>query len=88
MNPTSLIRVAEPGDIRHDRVGQLVKRGFDGITSNETRRAYRHALEMFLEFCGPGRESDALGRAGRELRGLAGRGREGVLHGRSTPGGH
>ena len=36
----------------------------------------------------PGRESDALGRAGRELPGLAGRGREVVLHRGGPPGGH
>ncbi|MEA2538778.1 MAG: hypothetical protein QOH35_144 [Acidobacteriaceae bacterium] len=52
VNPTALIPVAQPGDIRQDRVGQLVKRLLDGMTSDETRRAYSHALEMFLAFCG------------------------------------
>jgi site-specific recombinase XerD len=51
VNPTALIPVAQPGDIRQDRVGQLVKRLLDRMTSDETRRAYRHALEMFLAFC-------------------------------------
>jgi hypothetical protein len=44
-----------PGDaawhLGQDRVGQLVKRVLDGMTSDETRRAYSHALEMFLVFC-------------------------------------
>ena len=52
MNPTALIPVPQPGDLRQDRVGQLLKRVLDGVTSEETRRAYRHALEMFLGFCG------------------------------------
>src|SRR3984957_12613703 len=52
MNPTSLVPVTQPGDLRQDRVGQLVKRVLDGVASDETRRAYRHALEMFLGFCG------------------------------------
>jgi hypothetical protein len=51
VNPTALIPVAQPGDLRQDRVGQLVKRVLDGMTSEETRRAYGHALEMFLGFC-------------------------------------
>ncbi len=88
MNPTALIPVTQPGDLRQDRVGQLIKRVLDGLTSDETRRAYSHALEMFLGVLRPGRESDALGRAGRELQGLAGRGREVVLHRGSPPGGH
>src|SRR5277367_6475800 len=88
VNPTALIPITEPGDLRQDRVGLLVQRVLDGMSSEETRRAYSHALEMFLAFCRPGRESDALGRAGRELPGLAGRGREVVLHGRRAPGGH
>jgi site-specific recombinase XerD len=52
MNPTALIPVPQPGDLGQDRVGQLVKRVLDGMTSDETRRAYSHALEMFLAFCG------------------------------------
>ena len=51
VNPAALIPVTQPGDIQQDRVGQLVKRVLDGVASEETRRAYRHALEMFLEFC-------------------------------------
>ena len=51
MNPTALIPVTQPGDLRQDRVGQLVKRVLDGVPSDETRRAYGHALEMFLGFC-------------------------------------
>src|ERR1700722_15268651 len=51
MNPTSLVPVTQPGDLRQDRVGQLVKRVLDGIASDETRRAYSHALEMVLAFC-------------------------------------
>jgi hypothetical protein len=43
--------VTQPGDLGQDRVGQLVKRVLDGMTSDETRRAYSHALEMFLAFC-------------------------------------
>jgi hypothetical protein len=52
VTPTSLIPVIQPGEIWHDRVGQPVKRVLDGITTDEMRRAYSHALEMFLEFCG------------------------------------
>ena len=48
-NPTALI--PQPGDLGQDRVGQLVKRVLDGVSSDETRRAYSHALEMFLAFC-------------------------------------
>jgi site-specific recombinase XerD len=51
VNPTALIPVTQPSDLRQDRVGQLVKRVLDRLTSEETRRAYRHALEMFLAFC-------------------------------------
>ena len=51
MNPTALIPVTQPGDLGQDRVAQLVKRVLDGVTSEETRRAYSHALEMFLAFC-------------------------------------
>jgi Phage integrase, N-terminal SAM-like domain len=51
VNPAALIPVTQPGDIQQDRVGQLVKRVLDGMTSEETRRAYSHALEMFLAFC-------------------------------------
>jgi Phage integrase, N-terminal SAM-like domain len=51
VNPAALVPVAQPGDLRQDRVGQLVKRVLDGVTSVETRRAYSHALEMFLAFC-------------------------------------
>jgi hypothetical protein len=47
----SLIPVKQPGDLGEDRVGQLAKRVLDGVTSDETRRAYSHALEMFLGFC-------------------------------------
>src|SRR5258708_3348459 len=46
VNPTALSPVARPGDLRQDRVGQLVKRVLDGMTSEETRRAYSHALQM------------------------------------------
>jgi hypothetical protein len=52
VNPTALIPLTEPGDLRQDRVGQLIKRVLDGVASDETRRAYSHALEMFLAFCG------------------------------------
>jgi hypothetical protein len=31
VNPTALIPVTQPGDIRQDRVGQLVKRVLDGV---------------------------------------------------------
>jgi hypothetical protein len=51
VNPTALIPVAQPGDLRQDRVGQLLKRVLDGVASDETCRAYSHALEMFLAFC-------------------------------------
>jgi hypothetical protein len=51
VNPSALIPMAQPGDIRQDLVGQLAKRVLDGMTSEETRRAYRDALTMFLEFC-------------------------------------
>jgi hypothetical protein len=51
VNPAALIPVTQPGDLGQDRVGQLVKRVLDGVASDETRRAYRHALEMFLAFC-------------------------------------
>jgi hypothetical protein len=51
VNPTALIQVTQPGDLGQDGVGQLVKRVLDGMTSDETRRAYSHALEMFLAFC-------------------------------------
>jgi hypothetical protein len=50
VNPTALIPT-ETGDLREDRVGQMIKRVLDGLASEETRRAYRHALEMFLAFC-------------------------------------
>jgi hypothetical protein len=46
-----LVPVTPPGDLWQDRVGQLVKRGLGGVTSEETRRAYGHALEMFLAVC-------------------------------------
>jgi hypothetical protein len=88
VNPTALIPVTQPGDLRQDRVGRLVKRVLDSVASDETRRACSHALEMFLAFLRRGRESDALGRAGREPAGLDGRGREVVLHGRGPLGGH
>jgi hypothetical protein len=52
VNPTALIPLTEPGDLRQDRVGQVIKRALDGVASDETRRAYRQALEMFLAFCG------------------------------------
>jgi hypothetical protein len=51
VNPTALIPVTQPGDLGQDRVGQLVKRVLDGLTSEESSRAYSHALEMFLGFC-------------------------------------
>jgi site-specific recombinase XerD len=51
VNPAALVPVTQPGDLGQDRVGQLVKRVLDGMASDETRRAYRHALEMFLAFC-------------------------------------
>jgi len=44
--------MTQPGDLGQDRVGQLVKRVLDGVVSDETRRAYSHALQMFLAFCG------------------------------------
>jgi hypothetical protein len=50
VNPTALIPLTETGDLRQDRVGQLIKRVLDGLTSDETRRAYSHALEMFSRF--------------------------------------
>src|ERR1700727_3963271 len=52
VNPTALVPMTTPGDLRQDRVGQLIKRVLDGVASEETRRAYGHALEMFLGFCG------------------------------------
>ena len=51
VNQAALIPVTQPGDLREDRVGQLIKRVLDGVASDETRRAYSHALEMFLAFC-------------------------------------
>jgi hypothetical protein len=51
VNPTALIPVTQPGDIRQDRVRQLIKRVLAGVASDETRRAYSDALEMFLTFC-------------------------------------
>jgi site-specific recombinase XerD len=51
VNPTALVPVTQPGDLRQDRVGQLVQRVLGGVASEETRRAYGHALEMFLAFC-------------------------------------
>jgi site-specific recombinase XerD len=51
VNPTAPIPLTEAGDLRQDRVGQLIKRVLDGLASDETRRAYSHALEMFLAFC-------------------------------------
>jgi integrase len=51
VNPTALIPLTQASGLREDRVGQLVKRVLDGVASDETRRAYRHALEMFLAFC-------------------------------------
>jgi hypothetical protein len=50
VNPTALIAAAEPGDLGQDRVGQLVQRVLDGMTSEETRRAYRHALKCSWHF--------------------------------------
>jgi hypothetical protein len=88
VNPTALIPVAQPGDIRQDRVGQLVKTiiGQDDLGRNPSRLPPRpRNVPGVLR---PGRESDAVGRAGGELPGLAGRGREVVLHGRRPPGGH
>jgi hypothetical protein len=52
VNPTALIPVTQPADLRQDRVGQLVQRVLDRLTSEETRRGYSHAPEMFLAFCG------------------------------------
>jgi Phage integrase, N-terminal SAM-like domain len=51
VNPAALIPVTQPGDLRQDRVGQLIQRVLDGVSSEETRRAYGHALEIFLAFC-------------------------------------
>jgi hypothetical protein len=51
VNPTALIPATQSGDLRQDRVGHLVQRVLDGMSSEETRRAYSHALEMFLGFC-------------------------------------
>jgi hypothetical protein len=88
MNPTSLIPVAQPGDLRQDRVGQLLKRVLDGMTSDETRRAYRHALEMFLAFCdregNPTLSAELVASYRVSLVGE----REVALYGRSPPGGH
>jgi hypothetical protein len=50
VNPTALVPVTQPGDLRQDRVGQLVKRVLDGKTSEETRRAYSHALRCSSHF--------------------------------------
>ena len=88
VNPTALIPVTQPGDLRQDRVGQLIKRVLDGVASDETRRAYSHALEMFLGFCG--REGNPMLSAElvARLPGLARRGREVVLHRGSPLGGH
>jgi hypothetical protein len=52
VNPTALIPLTQPGDIRQDRVRQLVKCVLEGVASHETRGAYSDALEMFLAFCG------------------------------------
>ncbi len=52
VNPTALIPLTEAGDLQQDRVGQLIKRVLDSLASDETCRAYSHALEMFLAFCG------------------------------------
>jgi hypothetical protein len=74
VNPTALIPVTQPGDIRQDGVRQLVKRVLDCVASDETRRAYRDALENVPRVCD------------REGTGLACRGREVVLHGGGPPG--
>jgi hypothetical protein len=83
VNPAALIPVTHPGDLRQDRVGQLVKRVLGRNPSRLQPRA-RNVPRVLR----PGRESDPLGRAGRELPGLAGRGREVVLYGRGPSGGH
>jgi site-specific recombinase XerD len=46
-----LVPVTQPSDLREARVGQLVKRVLYGLSSEETRRAYSHALKIFLRFC-------------------------------------
>jgi site-specific recombinase XerD len=62
VNPTALIPVKQPGDLREDRVGQLVQRVLVGVISDETRRAYGHALELFLAFCDrEGKSSSTVG---------------------------
>jgi hypothetical protein len=87
VNPTALVPVTLPGNLREDRVGQLVKRVLAGVTSEKTRRAYRHALEMFLGLCD--REGIRCSRPSRSrATGACGRGTEVVLHGRSSSGGH
>ena len=88
VNPTALIPVTQPGDLRQDRVGQLVKRvlGRRDLGRNPSR--LQPCARDVPRVLRPGRESDALGRAGRELPGLAGRGREVVLHRGGPPGGH
>jgi hypothetical protein len=51
VNLTALVPVTQPGDLLQDRVEHLIKRVLDGVSSDETRRAYGHALELFLAFC-------------------------------------
>jgi hypothetical protein len=54
VNPTALLPVprSAPDDLRQDRVGHLVQRVLGRVTSQQTRRAYGYALELFLTFCG------------------------------------
>jgi hypothetical protein len=81
MLPYGLRRSTRPlsrPDVAGDPHGQI-----DGAPARESRLSIQCAsVPRILR---PGRESDALGRAGRELPGLAGRGREVVLHGGSPP---
>jgi hypothetical protein len=88
MNPTALVPVTQPGDLGQDRVGQLVKRVLDGMTSAETRRAYSHALEMFLAFCGRKENPTLSAELVASYRVSLVGGREVVVHRGGPPGGH
>ena len=88
VNPTALIPVTQPGDLR---AGPRRAAGQTGTGRRDLGRNPSRLRPRSRDVPGvlrPGRESDALGRAGRELPGLAGRGREVVLHGGGPPGGH
>jgi hypothetical protein len=73
VNLTALIPVVQPGDLRQDRVGQLLKRVLDGVASDETRRAYTHSAELVASYrvslVGEGKLSSTVGVHGAGFRG-------------------